>query len=248
MGKGRGINSKPQTATIGGGSSQSKLPSRTVNQLSLQDHDVFSGGRQIREGSSQYSRQLQSFQRQNKLSEYTKSKAEIMTPKKSTNYPRFSQKGSEPQKHASKKLKKREKFPISIQLYFNLIRWGFAIFVCLACIGVYPLYLVISQNCRNYRNIHGDVGCPISVDILFSRMLLDLYGEDRSIEFYFNYQNQFISRFFLFVMILLAIWAQIQQKIILAGYKSTVKISDFSVILVNLPDEADEDYVRELAS
>ena len=248
----RARDSKTQIITLGCGSSKSQMRSKTANELSAatvgEKIGVERMKSQLHDISKSEQNQFRSSSSHQRRSSQREFKHQLQISTKNTKS-QISQNGSNLNiNHPPKRAKKgANKTPISIQLYFNFMRWSFTIFACFACIGVYPVYMIIKDNCQAYRDQNGDVPCPISVDIMFSSRLIDVSQFDTNFESYLNYHNFYISRFFLFVMTLLAIWGQVKQRMILGRFTRGYRISEYSVFLVNLSDEADENDVREFA-
>ena len=244
------MDSKPQTVTLEWNLSESNGQSKSINHspppAESKDLNDLDQDKQPTNGSESPKTQIQpkSPPNEQRTSLESKDAGEEISA-----IPMKSQDSSKVQKSEkrteSRKTKQQRKIPISIQLYSNLMRWAFAIFTCIVLKYAYPIYLVLTKNCQKYRNIHGDVTCPISAELLFSTELIDLVGDHKEFELYLYLENQYMASFCLLLMIILAIWAQVKQKMILERYKHSVKISDFSVILVNLPEEVDEDQVRK---
>ena len=247
--RGETTNSKPPTLTLEGNFSETKALSKSNTQSHTQTAGEGhltapnQGNQDPRESDFQRSQiQTNSHPKANPSSR--ESKAEVWT---STNHTEAKISScNQNQLETLKKAKKEKKIPISIQLYFNFIRWAFLLFTCLVMMCAYPIYIVFTDNCKRYREVHGDVSCPVaSVKMLFRPQLVDFLDESE-FEIEIMRRDQYVSNFFLLVMIVLAILAQVNQKMILARNQKSSKISDFSVILVNLPNEVDKEQVKKL--
>ena len=89
---------------------------------------------------------------------------------------------------------------LSIGLYFIFLRSSFIMFSLLALMKLYPLYIVVSYNCKHYRDIHGEVQCPLSFQILFNTDLFqksynNSLSDDNKLEFESYYGKRYLSRF-----------------------------------------------------
>ena len=137
---------------------------------------------------------------------------------------------------------------LSLELYFIFLRSSFIMFTLLALMKVYPFYLMVSHNCKKYRSIHGDVGCPLTLKTLFNSELFMIDPDeevDNSLEYEIYYKNRYLSHFLLLLMVLAAILAPVYQKVYLRKRTPKFRIADFSIIVTNLTkDTTKEDVIN----
>ena len=83
--------------------------------------------------------------------------------KSSFSFSKISFPSPEKMKEKEKKRSKNEKLHLSFRLYFHFLRSAFVMMVFVALIGLQPLCMNYSFNCKEFKNTYGDRDCPISL-------------------------------------------------------------------------------------